>query len=248
MEAGTRQKMSLITLALVLLVLVRVGLIWKQRHEAEQIKPAAQAQSTTPKDAYVVLPKLYAYDLASAKQGLDGKTIWVAAGNRVKYYVVRGGAVDWKHAASTLSPLDTLKVVDVRKVDGPVENIKSGDVVFHKTTPEVVAIFTRGDKPERYATRIGTVEGDSYTFVVDNTFYIEDPHQLYKHWPADIWKAIDEHRAVQGMNELQASMALGPGSSEDRSNYGNRTMQYEFGGKTYSVSFSQDRATSVQPQ
>jgi len=40
-------------------------------------------------------------------------------------------------------------------------------------------------------------------------FFFEDPHQLYKHWPAETWSAIDQHQAKQGMSELQAAFALG---------------------------------------
>ncbi len=56
-------------------------------------------------------------------------------------------------------------------------------------------------------------KGSDFECYSDNIFFIEDPRELYKHWPADVWKAVDEHRVLPGMNELQASFALGVGTS-----------------------------------
>ncbi|GAC1651254.1 MAG: hypothetical protein NVS9B15_11380 [Acidobacteriaceae bacterium] len=249
MEVSGKQKFGIITLVLVVLILIRVGLIWKANHEAADAKPAANTAVAVPADAYVAPPKLHAYDLASAKQGLEGKTIWVAAGDQLEFYPVSGSTVDWKHAKGKLPPLDALKVQKVVKVPGGVQLIKQGNVTFHKEgTPRVAAIFTHAADAKPYGVEIGTVDHDSYSFIVDDVFYLSDPHQLYKHWTPEVWKAIDEHRAVKGMNELQTSMALGPGRSDSTSAYGNRTMQYERGGKTVSVTFASDKATSISEQ
>lgn len=242
------KRFGIISAILVLLILLRVGLIWRANHAANAVQPSP-AKTSVPADAYVAPPKLHAYDLASAKQGLEGKTIWVAAGDQLDYFPARGGSVEWSHSAGKLPPLDALQVAKVVKTVAPVQFIKQGNVTFHKEgTPKLAAFFTHGSDNKLYAVEIGTVKGDSYDFIVDDAFYLEDPHQLYKHWPADVWKAIDEHRAEKGMNELQTSMALGPGRSDSGNSYGNRTMEYQRGGKTISVTFSNDKATSVSEQ
>ena len=247
MEAGTRQKVQLGFLVVFILLAIRVGLIWKGRRDAATEKAAPVVQPIS-NDAYVVPPKLYAYDLASAKSGLEGKTIWVAAGNQINYYRVHGVAVDWKHPAGTLPPMDALQIQKVVKMDGPVELIKQGNVIFHKTEPHVVAIYKHGNAATEYAVNIGTVSGGSYHFTVDGLFFLEDPHQLYKNWSSDVWKAIESHQPIKGMNELQTSLALGPGQAVEGSgnDYGNRTLQYQSNGKTITVTFTNDHATQIQ--
>lgn len=243
------KRLGVITCILVLLILVRVGLIWRANHEANETKPAEARTTAVSADAYVALPKLHAYDLASAKQGLEGKTIWVAAGDQLDFYPAMGGSVDWRRSAGKLQALDALHVSKVVKTAAPVQLIKQGNVTFHKEgTPKVAAIFTHGSQAKPYGIEIGTVKGDSYDFIVDDAFYLEDPHELYKHWSPDVWKAIDEHRAEKGMNELQTAMALGPGHSDSSNSYGNRTMEYQHGGKTIAVTFSNDKATAVNQQ
>lgn len=248
MEASTRKKILIGFLVIILLIAVRVGLIWKERHEAEQVKPVTN-KVEIPSDAYVVPPQLHAYDLASAKSGLAGKTIWVKAGNVMKYYPVRGKAVDSAHSLGVLAPLDALHITDVIEARGPSSLIKQGKITIHTNGgKQVMALFTHAGSEAEYAVPIATVEDGNYNFNVDDAFFLVDPHTLYKHWPAEIWKAIDEHTVIAGMNELQTGLALGPGklvegSAED---YGNRTMQYELGGKTFTVTFRGDKASSVQ--
>lgn len=248
MEAGTRQKIQLGFLVVFILLIIRVGLIWKERHDAATETKPAPASQPVSSDAYVVPPKLYAYDLASAKAGLEGKTIWVAAGNQVNYYRVHGGAVDWKNPVGTLPPMDALHIQKVAKIAGPVERIKQGDIVFHKVEQHVAAIFKHGDARTDYAVDIGSVSEGSYRFNVDGIFFLEDPHQLYKHWSTDVWRAIESHQAIKGMNELQTSLALGPGKAVEGTgnDYGERTLQYESNGKTITVTFSHDHATEIK--
>ncbi len=245
METGGRRKIQIIFLVIFILLLIRVGLIWKERHDAGQVKQAPTAQPLSS-DAYVVPPKLHAFDLASARQGLEGKTIWVMAGSQLQYFATHADAVAWKQPVGTLPVMDELHVRKVEQVSGPVEIVKQGDLVFHKSQRKVIAVFTRGSDPTQYAVNIGSIADGSYSFIVDDAFFLEDPHTLYKHWPSDVWKAIGEHQATKGMNELQTSLALGPGRVISGSEYGERTMQYESNGKTVTVTFSHNHATDIQ--
>ena len=74
---------------------------------------------------------------------------------------------------------------------------------------KIMAVFEKADEPGTFAAAIGSNTGDDYTFTVNDIFFFEDPHELYKHWPADTWSAIDQHQAKQGMSELQAALCAG---------------------------------------
>ncbi len=93
---------------------------------------------------------------------------------------------------------------------------------------QVLAKFELDGKP--YVVPIGVEKDGDYTIYADDMFFIEDPHELYKHWPAEVWKAIENHEVRPGMSELQTDFAIGlgvPGSGP----YGSRTLRYPNGGK-----------------
>ncbi len=114
-----------------------------------------------------------------------------------------------------------------------------------KGSPQVLARFELEGKP--YAVPIGAGKSGDYKIYSDDMFFVEDPHELYKHWPADIWQAIDSHEVRKGMNELQASFALGLGVPHGSGDYGSRTLQYANGGKPVSVTFRGDKAVEIVP-
>jgi hypothetical protein len=76
--------------------------------------------------------------------------------------------------------------------------------------------------------------------------FIEDPHQLYKHWPAEIWQAVDQHQVKPGMSELQANFALGIGLLESGGDSTDRTLDYPNGGKPIKISFHNGKAIEVK--
>jgi hypothetical protein len=112
---------------------------------------------------------------------------------------------------------------------------------------QVLAVFEEPGSAKEFAMPVGYLEGSDSKFYCDDLFYYDDPHQLYKHWPAEIWQAVDAHQAKPGMNELQVTMALGNIQQSDSSNYGNRTVRYTTaGGKEVIVDYNHDRATEVK--
>jgi hypothetical protein len=50
------------------------------------------------------------------------------------------------------------------------------------------------------------------------------------------------------MTELETAMALGVMQQSESSNYGNRTVDYDAGGKHWEVTFENDKATQIQQQ
>jgi len=169
-----------LALGLALLALgARTGYILYQRHQdyiaAEKQKQSKNAGYANP-DYYVTPKKLYPYDLKSAQQ-LTQQPVWVKEGYRYTYYAYNAATrrVDFKHDAGLLRPIEKLQIKDVVEVPGP-----GGQ-------RQVAAVFDEDGKS--YAVPIGFESDGQYKIYSDEMFYVEDPHQLYKHWPADVWSA-----------------------------------------------------------
>ena len=115
-------------------------------------------------------------------------------------------------------------------------------------TEQAFAVFTLPGDSKEYATAIGTIQETDSTYYCDNVFYYDDPHQLYRYWPASVWQAIDEHQVKPGMSELQARMSLGQIQQSGSSDYGNRTVVYTAGERKVAVTFANDRATEIKEE
>jgi hypothetical protein len=219
---------------------IRIYFLWKERHEPMVQKPQQQQRMLTDDD--IVSPrKLYIDDLKSAKV-LVGKTIWVQAGYELDYFPYAGHSVNFAHKVGVLPSVQALEVKDIVLAKAPA-NIASRIPLGDK---QVYAIFEMPGDQKQYATAIGSIQGADSTYYCDDIFYYDDPHQMYKHWPTDVWQAVDQHQPKPGMNELQVAMALGVIQQSDSSNYGNRTVHYDAGGKQWNVGFQHDKATNVQ--
>ncbi len=107
-----------------------------------------------------------------------------------------------------------------------------------------MAVFDLDGKP--YAVSIGSVVDNSYSIYSDYFFFIEDPHELYKHWPPETWQAIDQHQAKPGMNELQVDFALGMGMLDHASDSEVKIAHYPNGGKPVTVTYRQGKAAEIQ--
>jgi len=172
--------------------------------------------------------------------------MWVKTGNILPYYSYDAAAhtVNFKRQAGLLPPIAKLQVKDVvlaRDAAPP----KVGEVTVIQK--KIMAVFEKAGEPGTFAAAIGANTSDDYTFTANDNFFFEDPHQLYKHWAAETWSAIDQHEAKQGMSELQASFALGTNVSASEGDYGNRTIEFANAGKPVTVVFEKNKATSVTP-
>jgi hypothetical protein len=238
----TWQKVGLATLLVLVVFSIRIYFLWKERHEPMVQKPQQQQRMLTDDD--IVSPrKLYIDDVKSAKV-LVGKTIWVQAGFELDYFPYAGHSVNFAHKVGVLPSVQALAIKDIVLAKAPASiasRIPLGD-------KQVYAIFELPGDTKQYATAIGSMQGTDSTYYCDDIFYYDDPHQMYKHWPADVWQAVDQHQPKPGMNELQVAMALGVIQQSDSSNYGNRTVHYDAGGKQWNVSFQHDKATNVQAE
>jgi len=200
----------------------------------DEAKP--KPETALKADYYVTPKKLHAYDLRSARQ-LTEQAVWVKVGYQLTYYPYdrERHKTDFGHEAGTLLPLQKLAIQDVVTDVSPLApGIK-----------QVMACFSLEGKT--YAAPIGAVKGGDFKIYTDEIFFIEDPHDLYKYWPADVWKEIDAHEVQAGMSELQASFAIGMGVAAGSGDYGSRTLRYPNGGKPLAIRFENDKAVAIKP-
>lgn len=244
METDWKKRTQVVIIILLILAGLRLGFILYERHEAN--KPAAPAQPAYSSnwDEYVTPKKIFPYDLKSAREELAGKTVWVRSGNQVSYYKYNPAthAADLKHPAGMLGPLEKLDVKDAVIQKAPA-SIGNGQLsVVQK---QIFVVFQKPGDNGAYAAPVATETGENFTFNLNDLFFFEDPHQLYKHWPADVWNAIDHHEVKQGMNELQAGFAVGTNAQVSSGDLGNRTVEYANAGKPVTVTFEGNKAVQV---
>ncbi len=238
----TWQKISLITLVVLLLFGIRIFFIWRERH-APMAEPPKVAERQLTADDVVQPRKLYIDSLESAK-ALDGKTVWVQSGYSLDYYPYTGHRVEFAHQAGVLPSVEPLAIQDVITEKAPADlatRVPLGD-------KQVFAVFNMPNDPKDYAAAIGFIKGTDSTYFCDQIFYYDDPHQIYNFWGPRIWAAIDQHVPISGMNELQTAMALGVIQQSDSSDIGNRTVDYDAGGKKWSVAFQKDKAATIKQE
>lgn len=230
-----KQKVQIALVLAMVVAGIRLGWIFYERHQ-EAVKTAKKEAPPLDPDYYVTPKKLYPYDLKSAKQ-LTKQPAWVKVGYVYSYYLYDKAAhrVDLAHEAGKLLPLQKLEVMDVISQAMPG---KPGE-------RQVLAVFQQGGR--FFAAPIGNETSGDYKFYSDDMLFIQDPHELYKHWAADVWQDIDKHEVKTGMSELQADFALGIGLLEPGADDIDRTLDYPNGGKPLTISFHHGKAIEIKP-
>ena len=219
--------------ALLLVALVLAAVKLYQTFHEPKLSYVAPARTTTALDPdyYVTPKKLHPQDLQDAKE-LTQQPVWVREGYRYAYYNV-GPTIDIRHPAGVLGPIERLEIKDVVMQGAPG--------VMNR---QVMAVFENLGK--RYAFSIGVEDNGSYSIYSDEVLFVQDPHELYKHWPADVWKAVDNHQVKTGMNELQASFAVGVGVPEGSGASNPKVVNYPRNGHPVIVTFTDGKATDVR--
>jgi hypothetical protein len=141
-------------------------------------------------------------------------------------------SVDFAHEAGLLGPLERVEMKDVMVVPAPGGR------------RQVVATFDKDG--HSFAVPVGFENDGQYKIYSDEMFYVEDPHGLYKFWPADVWQSIERHEVKPGMDELQADFAVGMGVPDAGASSEEKTVRYPNGGKPLVVSYSGGKATEVK--
>ena len=226
-----------IALALAVVVAgVRAGYILYERHEeyvAAEKQEQAKKAGYSNADYYVRPKKLYPFDVKSAKQ-LTLQPVWVVDGYRYTYYryVPVAKSVDFAHEAGLLGPLERLEIKDVMAIAAPGGR------------KQVMATFEKDG--HSFAVPIGYESDGQYKIYSDEMFYVEDPHELYKHWSADVWQAVEQHVVKPGMNEQQADFAVGMGVPDAGSSSEEKTVRYPNGGKPLVVIYRDGKAAEIK--
>src|SRR6185437_11856801 len=81
MEPESRKRLQIILIIGILLVVARTAYIFYERRQP--VPQPKQETYSSNLDDYVTPPKIFPYDLKSANKELDGKAVWVKAGNAV---------------------------------------------------------------------------------------------------------------------------------------------------------------------
>ncbi len=239
MSPEAKQRIQLALAAAIVIAGLRSGYILYERHEdqvaAERLKQARNVGYSNP-DYYVAPRKLYPYDLKSARQ-LTKMPVWVKEGYRYTYYPYNPATkqVDFNREAGLLLPIEKLAIKDV------ITAVPSGA----GNRRQVMAVFEKEGKS--YAVPIGFEANEQFTIYSDEMFFIEEPHDLYKHWSADVWQAVAQHEVKPGMNELQADFAIGMGVPDAGDTSYKKTVRYPNGGKPLVIVYHDGKAAEIKP-
>ena len=226
----------------IVLLLAVGGELWYLHHErSKPLVIKAPEPEVIAEDDLVFLKKKRPDTLKDIKD-LKGSTLWVSAGGQLEYYPFVGHAAQYGKSAGTLLGAEPLVAKDAVEQVAPKAatfRIPGGD-------KQVLLVFTKPDDPKEYAVPVGYRQAGQYTFYTDEIFFYDDPHELYKHWGPEIWKAVDTHQVILGMNERQVELALGQVSKSTSNDYGNRMVVFANLGKPMAVTFVKNKVTAFR--
>lgn len=231
------------TIILLAAVGARVGMIYHERNAPVKV-PAATATEKLSDDDLVFLKKKRPDSMADIKT-LFGTTVWVSAGGQLDYYPYAGHHVNYGKSAGTLLGAQALLIKDAVEQVAP----KSATFRIPGGDRQVSLVFTlprSSDPAKEYAVPVGYRQDSQYTFYTDEVFFYDDPHELYKHWGPEIWKAVDAHQVILGMNERQVELSLGQVSKSLSQDYGNRMVVFANLGHPMAVTFVHNKVTAFR--
>jgi len=233
-----KQKIQIALALAIAVAAVRTAYVLYERHAEgkQETQPAVAAQPLNP-DYYVVPKKLYPYDLKSARE-LTKQPVWVKEGYRYTYYSFNPTThrTDFSREAGLLLPIQKLDIKDVVTDRAP----NSGG------QKAIMAVFANEGKS--YGVQVGLLTDGEYKIYSDAMFFVQDPRELYKHWPADVWQSVEKHEVKQGMNEFQAVFAIGMGRPDSQTHSSWKTVHYPNGGNPLAITFHDGKAVEIKPE
>lgn len=227
------------TVVLILAVGGEMAWLHHERNIPSVIK--APAHEVIPEDDLVFLKKKRPDSLKDVKE-LKGSTVWVSAGGQLEFYPYVGHAVQYGKSAGTLLGAEPIVIKDAVEQVAP----KSATFRIPGGDKQVLLVFTKPNDTKEYAVPVGYRQSSDYTFYTDEIFFYDDPHELYKHWGPEVWKAVDAHQVILGMNERQVELSLGQVSKSTSQAYGNRMVVFANMGKPMAVTFVNNKVTAFR--
>jgi hypothetical protein len=238
MQSGVK---AAIAATAVLVLAVGGQLMWLHHERSKPMVVKAPEREMIADDDLVVLKKKRPDSMKDVKE-MVGSTVWVSAGGQMDYYPYAGHRVEYGKTAGTLLGAQPMVVKDFVEQVAPKAatfRIPGGD-------RQVLMVFTMPNDAKVYAVPVGYREAGLYTFYTDELFFYDDPHELYKHWGPEIWKAVDAHQVILGMNERQVELSLGQVSKSTSKDYGNRMVVFANMGKPMAVTFVKNKVTAFR--
>lgn len=235
-DPDVKQKIQIVLALAIAVAAVRTGYILYERHTSNEAETRSQAAAPPLNPDYYVTPKkLYPYDLKSARQ-LTQQPVWVKEGYRYFYYPYNRTThrTDFVHDAGLLLPIQRLEIKDVVTDAVPGSGGQKA----------VMALFEQDGKT--YAFQVGIFKGGEYKIYSDEMLYVQDPRDLYKHWPADVWQSVEQHQVKPGMNEMQADFAIGMGRPDRQDDPSWKTVHYPNGGSPVTITYHDGKATEIK--
>jgi hypothetical protein len=232
-----KQKIQLALALAIAVAAIRTGYVLYERHASNKKEPQAQAAPSLNPDYYVTPKKLYPYDLKSARE-LTKQPVWVKEGYRYPYFPYNPATrrTNFESETGMLLPIQRLEIKDVVTDVAP----NSGG------QKQVMALFEEDGKT--YAFQIGLIKDGDYKIYSDEMLFVQDPRELYKHWPQDVWSSVEKHEVKPGMNELQADFAIGVGRPERQDDPAWKTVHYTNGGKPVTITYHDGKATEIKAE
>jgi hypothetical protein len=230
--------------SLVLFVAVGAEVAWLHHERNADVAPKAPVSTASADPDDLVFLKHEHPDTFKDAKDLKGRTLWISAGGQMDYYPYNGKTVDYARSKGVLLGTEPILVKDAVEQVAP----KSAQFRIPGGDKQVLLVFTKPGSPTEYAVPVGYRQSGAYTFSTDEIFFYDDPHILYKHWGPQIWKAVDAHQAILGMNERQVQLALGQVSTSNQDTFGDRTVEYDNQGHPKRITFVHNKATSIVPE
>ena len=228
------------TFILIAAVGIRVGLIYRERHEA-----AAPTQTsstwTVSDDDMVFLKKTRPSTLQDVKD-LSGKPLWISAGGQIDYYPYTAHKVDYAHSSGILLGADRIDIKDAIEAIAPKAatfRIPGGD-------RHVLFVFTRPARKPSTPSPSATATRASTPSTSTRSSSTKTPTPSTKSGPPTPGKPSTNTAPSPGMNERQAQLSLGQVSSSQSTDYGNRSVVYDHQGHPVTVTFEKDKATAIR--
>ena len=238
MQSGVK---AAIAATAVLVLAVGGQLMWLHHERSKPMVVKAPEREVIADDDLVVLKKKRPDSMKDVKE-MVGSMVWVSAGGQMDYYPYAGHRVEYGKTAGTLLGAQPMVVKDFVEQVAPKAatfRIPGGD-------RQVLMVFTMPNDAKVYAVPVGYREAGLYTFYTDELFFYDDPHVLYQHWGPEIWKAVDAHQVILGMNERQVELSLGQVSKSTSKDYGNRMVVFANLGKPMAVTFVKNKVTAFR--
>jgi hypothetical protein len=227
---------------IVLLLAVGGEVLYLHHERNKPMVVKAPEREVIADDDLVFLKKKRPDTLKDIKD-LKGSTLWVSAGGQLEYYPFAGHAAQYGKSAGTLLGAEPIVAKDAVEQVAPKAatfRIPGGD-------KQVLLVFAKPNDTKEYAVPVGYRQAGQYTFYTDEIFFYDDPHELYKHWGPEIWKAVDVHEVILGMNERQVELSLGQVSKSTSKDYGNRMVVFANLGHPMAVTFVKNKVTAFRP-